>query len=293
LEIQVRRYQWAFHMKIGRIVSVSTVVLSIWVSAALGSDASRNISAISIRPDGIQKFQLRSTDRLPDAEAEAKVERKGGTTAIEVHLDSLKPASLFGGDYNTYVLWVVPPDGPAENAGELQVDGDQSSLTTSTSAPTFALFVTAEPHYLVTIPSPFVVLETPPQPEAVNVRYRPLEGVYNFSRSSLADVKTAKGKVHTEVRQAFTAVRLAQRADAARLAPDALREAQTALDRTLELWHRRADRSEIAAQARTTVRLALAAQQLAENRAFHVRLEEEGSGGGNGEAGGRVPRAAK
>jgi hypothetical protein len=264
--------------------------LFVWASVALSRDAAREIPAITVRPDGIQKFQLRSTDRLPDAAGEARVERKGGTTTVEVHLDSLKPASLFRGDYNTYVLWVVPPGGAAENVGELQLDGDRSQLTTSTPASTFAMLVTAEPHYLVAIPSAFAVLETPPQPGAVQVQYRMLEGVYTFNRSSLADVKTAKGKVHTEVRQAFTAVRLAQRAGAARIAPDALREAQRALDQTLDLWHRRVDRSEIAAQARATVRLALAAQQLAENHAVHARLEEEGSGGGNGEPGGRIPR---
>ena len=277
-------------MKTCRIVSVAGAALFIWASVAISRDTARETSAISVRSDGVQKFQFRSTDRLPDAAGEVRVERKGGTTAIEVHLDSLKPASLFGGDYNTYVLWVVPPSGAAQNAGELQLDGDQSSLTASTPAQTFALFVTAEPHYLVTTPSSFVVLESPLQPGAVNVRYRLLEGVYNFARSSLADVKTAKGKVHSEVRQAFTAVRLAQRADADRFAPDALREAQRALDRTLELWHRRVDRSEIAAQARATIRLALAAQQLAENRAFHARLEEEGLGGGAGDLGGRIPR---
>src|SRR5215467_12187898 len=145
-------------MKTGRIVPAATVFLFVWASVALSRDTARDIPAISVRPDGAQKFQLRSTDRLPDAAGEARVERKGGTTSIEVHLDSLKPASLFGGDYNTYVLWVVPPQGAAENAGELLLDGDRSSLTTSTPASTFAIFITAEPHYLVTIPSPFIVL---------------------------------------------------------------------------------------------------------------------------------------
>jgi hypothetical protein len=188
------------------------------------------------------------------------------------------------------VLWIVPPQGPAENAGEVQLDGDQSSVHASTAASTFALLVTAEPHYLVTTPSPFLVLENVSQPGNVVVRYEAIEGVYNFERSSLAHVKTAKGKVHTEVRQAYTAVRLAQRAEAARFAPEAWEEAQRALDQTLHLWRRRVDRSEIAAQARATVRLALTAQRLAEDRAFQPRLETEGSGGGRVEAERRVPR---
>jgi hypothetical protein len=260
-------------------------------TAVLCGDASREALAITVHPGVTERIQLRSTDRLPDAAGEARVERKGGTTEIELNLDSMKPASLFGGDYNTYVLWVVPPQGLVQNLGELQLEGNHSRLHASTEAAAFALLVTAEPHYLVITPSPFVVLENKPVSQGPRVRYQLLEGVYNFERSSLADVKEAKGKVHTEVKQAFTAVRLAQRADAARLAPEELREAQRALDQTLNLWRSTVDRSEIAAQARETVRLALAAQHLAEDRAFQgARVEVEGSGGGNGEAGRRIPR---
>src|SRR6266581_4927827 len=180
-------------------------------TAVLCRGAVRKIAAINVRPGASERIRLRSTDRLPGAGGEVRIERKGGTTEIEVNLDAMKPASLFGGDYNTYVLWAVPPGGPAENLGELELEGD---------------------------------------------------------RTSLSDVKEAKGKVHTEVRQAFTAVRLAQRAGAARLAPEELGDAQQALDRTLELWRQRGDRLGIVRQARQTVRLALAAQHLAEGRAF-------------------------
>jgi hypothetical protein len=267
-------------MRTSRTVPVAVFLLFAWGSAVFSTDAQREVSAITVQPSGVTKFQLRSTDRLPDAAGEARVERRGGMTEIEVHLDSLKPASLFGGDYNTYVLWIIPPRGPAENAGELQLDGNRSGLRASTKADTFALLITAEPHYLVSIPSPFVILKNISRPGAHLVPYQPIEGVYNFQRSSLADVKKARGEVHTDVRQAFTAVRLAQRAQAARYAPEALQEAQHALDQTFDLWRRRVNHSEIAARARATIRLALTAQHLAEARAFHVRLEVEGVGEG-------------
>ena len=280
-------------MKVGRGVCLGFLVFLLLAcgTSVRCCDSAGESSAISVRSGGTERIHLRSTDRLPDAAGEARVERKGGKTEIEINLDSLKPASLFGGDYNTYVLWVVPPRGLVQNLGELQLEGNRSRLHASTKATSFALLVTAEPHYLVTTPSAFVVLENRRDQRSETIRYRLLEGVYNFERSSLADVKEAKGTVHTGVKQAFTAVRLAQRAGAARLAPEELGEAQQALDQTLDLWRSRVNRAEIAAQARETIHLALAAQHLAEDRAFQgARVEAEGSGGGNGEAGRRNPR---
>src|SRR6516165_1210435 len=102
-----------------------------------------------------ERILLRSTDRLPEASGVVRVERRGGTTEIEVEIGSMKPASLFGGDYNTYVLWVVPSRGAAENLGEIPLDGDRGRLRASTKATAFAALVPAEPHYLVDTPSPF------------------------------------------------------------------------------------------------------------------------------------------
>jgi hypothetical protein len=158
--------------------------------------------------------------------------------------------------------------GTAQNLAELVLDGSHSKASGSTSASTFALLITAEPHFLVNTPSSFVVLENEPQSPELTLQYRVLEGLYNFERSTLEDTKEAKGHVHTEVRQAFTAVRLAQRAGASRLAPREFIEAQQALTELTNLWHQQREWSEVRLQARKTVRLAVAAQQLAINRAL-------------------------
>src|SRR5262249_35556401 len=166
-----------------------------------------------------------------------------------------------------------------ENLGEIPLDGDRGRLRASTTATAFAALVTAEPHYLVNTPSPFLVLENKPDTNAPEIHYAVLEGVYNFERSTLADSKRAKGRVHTDVRQAFTAVRLAQRAGAAAVATEEFGRAERALDQTFSLWHQHAARNEIAAQARETVRLAVAAQRLARDRGLQgSRLRTEGSG---------------
>jgi hypothetical protein len=249
------------------------------------SDAVFRGSAITCIEGRSESVSMRSTSRLPEASGTVKVECRGGTTEIDVEFDSMKPASLFGGDYNTYVLWVVPPGGSAENLGEVLLVGDQARLQASTAARAFAVLVSAEPHYLVKSPSSFVVLETGDDSHDQNVEQPLISGVYNFSRSSLSDVKEANGPVHSEVRQAFTAVRLAERSGAARYAADELSHARLELDRTLKIWHERKDRTEIAAQARETIRLAVAAQRLAEERAFGVtRGDTEGSGGGKSES---------
>jgi len=235
---------------------------------AAGTETTRDTAGLTCADGQKIKITLRSTYRLPMASGTAQVERRGGTTEIEVELESMEPASLFGGDYNTYVLWVVPPQGAAQNLAELVLDGSHSKASGSTSASTFALLVTAEPHFLVNTPSSFVVLENEPQSPELTVQYRVLEGLYNFERSTLEDTKEAKGHVHTEVRQAFTAVRLAQRAGASRLATREFIEAQQALTELTNLWHQQREWSEVRLQARKTVRLAVTAQQLAINRAL-------------------------
>ena len=93
-------------------------------------------------------IKFKGTERLPKASGEAKVERKKGTTEIEIELDEMKPATGFGGDYATYVLWVVSPEGQVDNAGEFILQGNRSKLNVSTPLTTFGLFVTAEPHFL-------------------------------------------------------------------------------------------------------------------------------------------------
>jgi hypothetical protein len=260
-------------MKSGPVILLSVFVFHFSIQTGISkTDALRDGSAVACVQGASERVSMRSTDRLPEASGAVKVERRGGTTEVEVELESMKPASLFGGDYNTYVLWVVPPQGQAENLGEINLDGDRGRIRASTTATSFAVVVTAEPHYLVRTPSVFVVLENKkPDSRAAGVRYRVLEGVYNFERSSLDDAKNAKGKVHSEMKQAFTAIRLAQRAGAPSLAAPEFAKAQRALDEAVNLWRQRTDRTDrtqIAAQARETVRLAVAAQRLAEDRAL-------------------------
>src|SRR5437867_479784 len=78
----------------------------------------RETAAITSPQGHSRTVELRPTDRLPGATGEARVERKGSSTDIEVEIRAMKPASLFGGDYNTYILWIVTPGQQMVNLGE-------------------------------------------------------------------------------------------------------------------------------------------------------------------------------
>ncbi len=117
---------------------------------------------LSYRTRGSTTVELRGTDRASGASATAKVENRGGSVEIELRrgaVSGLSSPARFGSDFLTYVLWVVPADGAADNAGEITFDGDRSSsIKVTTSHQAFWLMVTAEPDFAVYEPSPAVVL---------------------------------------------------------------------------------------------------------------------------------------
>ena len=70
------------------------------------------------------------------------------------------PATSFGGQYLTYVLWAITPEGRAVNLGEiLPGDNGKDKIDVTTDLQAFGLIVTAEPYYSVTHPSNKVVAE--------------------------------------------------------------------------------------------------------------------------------------
>ncbi len=132
---------------------------------------SRETLAIAYPQGDEVTVKLRGTHRLPGGKGHAEIERKKGATQIKIKLDKMKAAAEFGGDYNTFVLWTLSPEGQVVNAGEFVLDDDESQLEVSTPMRTFALVVTAEPHFAVKVPGRFVVLEnTQPEDEVEEIR---------------------------------------------------------------------------------------------------------------------------
>ena len=105
---------------------------------------------------------MRGTKLAPQARVNLKVGSRPGFVEIDINrgqISGLKPASQFGTDFLTYVLWAVSVDGKAANLGEITFEQDKPiSINVTTPYQTFWLMLTAEPNYAVVDPSPLVVL---------------------------------------------------------------------------------------------------------------------------------------
>ena len=146
------------------------------------SDQARRTVAVTYPLDESVTIKFRGTTLLPRLKGEAKVKRVGRRgTRVELSIDNLPRANELGGPYTTFVLWAISPDGHVDNLGEIKRGGSPyiaSKLDVTTPLQTFALVITAEPHFLMKVPSRMVVLENIPpqrpgnsQVETVSVQY--------------------------------------------------------------------------------------------------------------------------
>src|ERR1700685_1008090 len=106
---------------------------------------------------GSTPIDFKGTVLMPFAKGEAKVEGKKGVISISAKFEKLSPASQYGPQFLTYVLWAVTPEGRASNLGELELDGAKAKVDGAAAFQAFAMIVTAEPYFAVTQPSDVVV----------------------------------------------------------------------------------------------------------------------------------------
>ena len=126
--------------------------------AIASSDVLSQISMFSYRERPKSDLFFRGTPVAANATGEAQVEYQDGNAEISAKVEDLpQPASL--GPYTSYVLWALTPDGRAANQGVLAGPaGGKGKMKTQYGASQFALIVTAEPHFAVTVPSTMIVL---------------------------------------------------------------------------------------------------------------------------------------
>src|SRR6202171_3924202 len=187
---------------------------------------SRTTRAVSYRHrSGATKINFQGTDLMPAAAGEGKVDRKGGTLAIEVKFSGLDRPTSFGNEYLTYVLWAISPEGRPVNIGEVLVgDNHRSKLDVTTDLQAFAMIVTAEPYYAVRRPSNLVVLEnsvrsdTKGSTEAVHAKYELIDRGGYLPTGYKFDPVVLNAKLPLEFFEARNSMRIAQSAGAGRYA---------------------------------------------------------------------------
>lgn len=194
----------------------------------------RTVPALNYRHrGGATSIDFRGTPLLPESRGEAKVESKQGYIEIEVEFDDLSPATQFGPEYLTYVMWAITPEGRSTNLGEVLLNDKSSKLNVTTELQAFGLVVTAEPYFAVTQPSDVVVMEnvlrsdTRAKVEQVEARYELLKrGTYlmNTDAKRLPARKLDRD-TPLELYEARNAVNLARIAGADEYAPETFQKA--------------------------------------------------------------------
>ncbi len=178
----------------------------------------RSVQAVNYQHrSGASNVDFAGTALLPSADGKAKVRSKRGTMEVEAEFGNLQNPTTFGGEYLTYVLWAISPEGRPVNLGEVLVgDNNRSKLTATTDLQAFALIVTAEPYYAVRQPSNVVVLEnvvradTKGTTEAVNAKYELMERGGYIPTGYKFDPVVLSASLPLEFYEARNALRIAQ-----------------------------------------------------------------------------------
>jgi outer membrane protein OmpA-like peptidoglycan-associated protein len=245
----------------------------------------RTTKAVNYRNrGGSTEVTLKGTDLIPDIDGHAKVEVKGGRTAIEIELKHLPAANRFGGQYLTYVLWAITPEGRAVNLGEvLPRSGGKDRLEVTTDLQAFGMIITAEPYYSVTHPSNKVVAEniirsgTKGFEEPIDAKFDVLEGgqyTIDIPGDQLPSSR-ASLKVPLDLLEARNAVVIAKAAGAQQYAPDSLTKAEDMLQRAEDYYQRNQGITPIGTAARGATQMAEDARVLTLRRKEQAKIDAE------------------
>ncbi|MEO8467002.1 MAG: OmpA family protein [Gammaproteobacteria bacterium] len=192
--------------------------------AIVSSDVLSQISMFSYKEGPKSELLFRGTPIAAKAQGSAQVEYQDGNARISARVDNLpEPSEL--GPYTTYVLWALTPDGRATNQGVISGDsGGKGRLDTKYSASQFALVVTAEPHFAVTMPSTMIALyNVADNVKGVESKVTTLTERANYSH--LTGLATNDRNSPLEVVQARYSIAIARAAGADRFASPAFASA--------------------------------------------------------------------
>jgi outer membrane protein OmpA-like peptidoglycan-associated protein len=270
-----------------RTLLAPLVLLLMTASLAVAqSDMPRQTVAITYPLDQTVNLKFRGTTRLPRLTGSAKVRRQGRRgTRVELNIENLPRAAELGGPYTTYVLWAISPEGRVDNLGEIKRSGSfiiDSKIDVTTPLQTFALIITAEPHFLVRSPSRMVVMENLPPTNpgdaditTANVQYLGNTSDY-FNDARVPEIADADlRRMPTSLLGARQAINLARYYGAERDAPDELKEARAQLEVAENAWRLKQSEAEIDVAARRAIELGVRAEEMAETRKAARQRREE------------------
>ncbi len=261
-----------------RFVLIGLISVSFCLSTLGQVDVGRKTTAITYPLDDSVVVQFRGTTRFPRMKGEAKVKRtaRSGTT-VELSVEKMPRPFELGAGYATYVLWAISPTGQADNLGEIKRSGlffIDSKVRVTTPLQTFALIITAEPHFMVTRPSQTIMLENLYPVGANGQRIGTSPAITYFGNSSdfFRDPRTPEiaetdyAKTPPAVLQAKQAVALAKFAGAERDASVELSEATTLLQNAENAFLAGRDEDTVDIAARKSIAASVRAEALAVQR---------------------------
>ena len=261
--------------RIGRHLVFALSACLLFVSAVVAQrDVERKTVAITYPLDESITVKFRGTTVLPRLKGEAKVKRAGRRgTRVEFNVDDLPRASELGGIYTTYILWAISPDGHVDSLGEIKRSGSSfvdSKLDVTTPLQTFALILTAEPHFLMKVPSRMVVMENlPPQRsngslvETVDVRYIGNSSDY-FRDVKIPEIADSDYRTTpVSLLGARQAVNLARYAGASQDAAEELQTAENLLQDAEKAWRLNEPASDVDWKARAATAAGSRAEEVA------------------------------
>jgi outer membrane protein OmpA-like peptidoglycan-associated protein len=262
----------------------------------------RTTKAVNYRNrGGSTEVDIRGTDLMPDLKGHAKVEGKSGRLAINVEVEHLSPANRFGGQFLTYVLWAITPEGRAMNLGEvLPGDNGKEKLDVTTDLQAFGMIITAEPYYAVTHPSNKVIGEnivrsgTKGFEEPIDAKFDLLEGT-QYTIDVPADQlpsSVASIKVPLDLLEARNAVVIAKAAGAQQYAADSLTKAEDMLQRAEDYYQRKQGRTPIGTAARGATQMAEDARVLTLRRKEQAKIDAERQASADAQAKAQADAAA-
>ena len=258
-----------------KFLLVLTFVFSVVFTTFGQVDVARETKAVTYPQDETVMLNFRGTTRFPRMKGDAKIKRtsKNGTE-IELSISKMPRPFELGAGYATYILWAISPDGQVDNLGEIKRRGFfefDSKISVTTPLQTFALIVTAEPHFLVRRPSQAIMLENVNPYSRSGSSLATTTAIQYFGNSSdyFRDARTPEiaeidySKTPSTILQAKQAIALAKFAGAQRDAPDELTEAETFYKNAEDSWKAGRDEEQVDILARRAISTAVKAENTA------------------------------